>query len=371
MSTRAHTIGGTWRRVGVAAVLAWSAAALAWPPPGNLRTDVSIAESLRLLGSDSVLERASASVALGASDRVGLRDIEAALLTPDLSPEQRLRLERVGFEKFSSTPRGALGIRFQQRLADGPASGTVIDATYEGFDAHRVLRPGDVIYSIDGQRVLSIDDGKRAIQSHDPGERLTLRIFRDGEPLLARVTLGSLRALDQISPGGQRGDLGRGQPAILRGAFEDRLARSCGRGALWPETLDLRPFEGPVEPHANEIPPDAAQFFQPAPDLEPDPKPAATPASIAPGGVQRPVTIAATSAFDLSGPARRMANLQAIQEQLRIVQNRMSTEQRILADVNRPNAERQAAQTRLDALRRQQALLNNRYAEVKVKLAKP
>lgn len=326
---------------------------------------VNMAESIRLLASDSLVERAAASIALTDSDRVPLRDIEAALRGDNLSPEQRLRLERVAYTKFASSPRGALGIRFQQRVADGPNSGTVVDATYEGFDAHRVLRSGDVIHSIDGERVLTIDDGKRTIQSHDPGERLTLRIFRDGEPLLARVTLGSLRALDQMAPGG-RGGLGRGNEYILRDAFDDRLARSCGRGTRWPGVLDLRSFE----PAGEGVLP-AAQALAATPQLDPDKAAPEPPGVVTAGGVQRPVTTEVASNIDFSGSAGRTANLRAIQDQLRTVQSRMMQEQRLLADLNRPAAERQAAARRLEALRQQQIQLNIRYGEVKAKLVNP
>lgn len=334
-------------------------------PVDDAPPSVNIAESIRLLASDSLVERASASIALTDSDRVPLREVEAALRSDDLSPEQRLRLERVAYAKFASSPRGALGIRFQQRVADGPNSGTIVDATYEGFDAHRVLRTGDIIHSIDGERVLTIDDGKRAIQSHDPGERLTLRIFRDGEPLLARVTLGSLRALDQMAPGG-RGGLGRGSEFILRDAFDDRLARSCGRGSRWPGVLDLRPFQPVVE-----AAPPVAQPVAASPQIDPDKAAPQAPGTMTAGGVQRAVTPEVASNIDFSGSGGKTANLRAIQDQLRVVQTRMMQEQRLLADLNRPAAERQAAARRFEALRQQQIQLNARYSEVKARLVNP
>jgi S1-C subfamily serine protease len=48
---------------------------------------------------------------------------------------------------------------------------------------------GDVIQQIDGEAIDSMDDIVRIVDGHKPGDRLTVKVLRDGRPLTMQVTL--------------------------------------------------------------------------------------------------------------------------------------------------------------------------------------
>jgi len=54
----------------------------------------------------------------------------------------------------------------------------------------RIIVGGDVITAIDGEAVESMDDVIAAVDSHDPGDQITLTVVRDGEEREVSVRLG-------------------------------------------------------------------------------------------------------------------------------------------------------------------------------------
>jgi putative serine protease PepD len=88
--------------------------------------------------------------------------------------------------------------------------GVVLDGTYAGSGAKVQLgsdsvtaggpaakagiRPGDIIVSVDGERITTADELIVAIRSHVPGQQLTLAYTRDGHRHTVTLTLGSKRS---------------------------------------------------------------------------------------------------------------------------------------------------------------------------------
>lgn len=166
------------------------------------------------LDSPDLATREKASRDLTTSGRVSLADVETALADSSLSCEQRTRLDEAGFALFAATDRGALGVTFS--MFGDELDGTEITQTHAGFDAARLLRPGDVLRGIGGVATPSFPEARVQIVSYDPGEEIELSATRAGEAFVARVKLGSLTALRGGSP---RDDV------VYRGAWRARLLR--------------------------------------------------------------------------------------------------------------------------------------------------
>ncbi|HET6690399.1 MAG TPA: trypsin-like peptidase domain-containing protein [Miltoncostaeaceae bacterium] len=69
------------------------------------------------------------------------------------------------------------GVLLQQIVAGGPASG--------------LLRPGDVILAVDGSPADTNAGLAAALAAHAPGDRVTVRVLRDGDATDVPVTLGA------------------------------------------------------------------------------------------------------------------------------------------------------------------------------------
>ena len=70
--------------------------------------------------------------------------------------------------------------------------GAFIDQVEPGSAADDAqLQQGDVIVEIDGQAVNGSDQVRAAVRSHSPGDRIELKIERNGEQKTIRATLGS------------------------------------------------------------------------------------------------------------------------------------------------------------------------------------
>lgn len=117
--------------------------------------------------------------------------------------------------------RGFIGIEMRPLDADTAkgfglktTKGVIISSVSDGLPADLAgLRRGDVILSVDGERVDSVRDMVYLISSREPGETVALEVFRYGERMTVDVTLGNREALlagkpfeaggeDSISPDG-------------------------------------------------------------------------------------------------------------------------------------------------------------------------
>jgi S1-C subfamily serine protease len=58
------------------------------------------------------------------------------------------------------------------------------------FQGLKVTAGGDVIVAVDGQEIVGESDLPKLIAQHDPGDRVTLELIRDGQTQNVEVELG-------------------------------------------------------------------------------------------------------------------------------------------------------------------------------------
>lgn len=203
------------------------------PPPVDVAASVLDAAALESLvaklDDPSLIEREQAMAALRRLPGVTLRAVEQYLRRPTLSGEQRVRLAQVGQSVFAKEPRAALGVSFMQGMLDDEDGHVQVDTPTAGWDSARVLRPLDVIRSIDGIRVRSRLEARAAIISHDPGEIIPIDILRNGQPGTVRVRLGNFADL---------GDRGFIDPTVHEASWRLRLSRAVNESSK-PLIVDL------------------------------------------------------------------------------------------------------------------------------------
>lgn len=190
------------------------------PPPRPLPVIVTD------LGSPDYGVREAATDALMRTGKFPLADIEKALKDPALTREQRARLELAAYRGFADSPRGAIGVQFNQLVRTAEVEGVI-----DGFPAGKVLQRGDVITEIDGHPLSSrttADGGTSTVRalivSHDPGDEVPIVVQRAGVPTPLTIKLGDFSRL--------------GNNVVyayeLQAAWQHRLARLTGRTAPAP-----------------------------------------------------------------------------------------------------------------------------------------
>ena len=195
------------------------------------------------LDSDLVRVRENAEDALRSWAR-NQTDRVLSLIEPGATAEQRDRLLSLARSVFESSARGAMGVsfgivnngqfgNFDEEVFDG---GIPIDGPVKGFDSERVIKPGDLLLSIDGVRVRTNIEARVQIVSHDAGQVVRLEIEREGKVLQLPLRLGNWGDLN-ATRGGR--ELSTEQKDA---AFRSRLARV--NPALL--TLDTKPVLRPV-----------------------------------------------------------------------------------------------------------------------------
>jgi putative serine protease PepD len=96
--------------------------------------------------------------------------------------------------KVTNSGRASLGITAQTvaNASGQPAGVGVVRVNPGGAAAKAGIRPGDIILSVAGQPTDSITALQAVLAAHKPGDRVPVRISRDGKELTVQVTLGSL-----------------------------------------------------------------------------------------------------------------------------------------------------------------------------------
>jgi hypothetical protein len=192
-----------------------TAAAPALPTDADLsriEVDAELVRLARQLDAETYAERASARAQIRARQD-SAEEIMALLLRKDLSPEARNALVAVLESRILHAPRGALGVRMDG--FDGRDGGVRITGLIAGMPAERVLRIGDAVLEINGQRIIDRADLIRVVQTLPPAAEVKLvvrRVKRDaaGRPELAddgtertddlklSLRLGSTEELDKF-----------------------------------------------------------------------------------------------------------------------------------------------------------------------------
>jgi hypothetical protein len=182
---------------------------------------------IQRLDSDDLAVRDRASTDLRTDPRLSLDQLQARIAdhSRPLTPEQQLRMNQIAVALFRETPRAALGVSFARIVPGGVELGLVIAQ----FDARRVLRAGDIVAEMDGVPIVSPDDARAVIISHDPGDEMRVTFTRGGEAQTATVKLGSYRELQN---GSSLND------SILREAWLLRCERVQGQGQPQAAPID-------------------------------------------------------------------------------------------------------------------------------------
>jgi hypothetical protein len=167
-------------------------------PTGGPR---SLQQLVADLGSEDFDVRVDATESLS-SERspYRLRDLEAILRSPQLSPEQRSRLMQAALARFAGEPRAAMGISAPQV---DEAHSIVIQSVTPDYPAAALLKPGDRIESLDGVRLDGFDSFRAIVIAHDPGDEIAIQIVRQGQSMTLRVRLGLYGAAPNFMPIGQ------------------------------------------------------------------------------------------------------------------------------------------------------------------------
>jgi serine protease Do len=94
-------------------------------------------------------------------------------------------------------PRAWLGIHLQEvtpelaRALEIPPRGALVSEVEPGSPAEAAgIQPGDVIVGLDEEEVEDVADLVRLVRWHEPGDRVTVHILRDGEARTIRAVLG-------------------------------------------------------------------------------------------------------------------------------------------------------------------------------------
>lgn len=164
---------------------------LPWSPQRleGVRADPRVSGLVDQLGSASFAERDAASRAL--LDRaIADEQVWLQLVTRGdrLSAEAHARLIEVGRARIVDAPRGALGIQMAPRF--GETDGVTVTGLIPNMPARKVLRAGDRIVELDGQRIRVSTELSAIVQTKRPGDRIRVTVMRGERDELGRVKGG-------------------------------------------------------------------------------------------------------------------------------------------------------------------------------------
>ena len=230
--------------------------------------DPRVSELVDRLGSASFEERDAATRALLdpaiPDEQVW---VQLASRGDRLSAEAHARLLEVGRMRIVDAPRGALGIQMAPRF--GETDGVTVTGLIPNMPARKVLRAGDRIVELDGQRIRVSTELSAIVQTKRPGDRIRVAVMRgerdelgrvrggdDGKPLETRVELemevGSRDDLERFGDGGMDSplvDTGRLRlaeslrqrfPGPVRTVRPERLAGEAIDVDVHPEIVRLK-----------------------------------------------------------------------------------------------------------------------------------
>jgi putative serine protease PepD len=105
---------------------------------------------------------------------------------------KRVAGQLVAHGRVVDTGRAWLGVELRSVLGGGVL---IVGVVRGGPAAKAGLAPGDVIVSIDGQPVMSVENVAALIAAHKPGDRAQVKVrHQDGSEATVQVTLGELPA---------------------------------------------------------------------------------------------------------------------------------------------------------------------------------
>lgn len=176
------------------------------PPPAadpeHVAAVAEIEQLIAQLADPDLAKREHATHALRQHPLISLKMVEAVLDRAGVTPEQRARLEAVGFARFAVEPRAAIGVQFVPvgEVEAPPMIGQV----FGEFPASRVLQPGDILVKVEGQPVVfgptAPFSGRPTVVARSPGDVLRMTVRRGNQDVDIDVELGSYAALRNTVP---------------------------------------------------------------------------------------------------------------------------------------------------------------------------
>ncbi len=148
--------------------------------------------------------------------------------------------------ELKSPPKVMIGITMDQvgpalasHLKLDPKNVTMIQSVLDGQPADRAgLQVYDIIVAVDGEHPISSGRLLELLQKHDPGDKLTFKIIRGGEPMAAVLELapwndevmGSLSAVPQAEDGYNFRFFSPGEmPTEFSKEVQEKLQQAMGR----------------------------------------------------------------------------------------------------------------------------------------------
>lgn len=123
-----------------------------------------------------------------------LDSTNAVVPEEDLYPKgvTRQQVEHESAAEMSASQQGAIAVALRELGQKVPVVIT-ISALTKDSPAKGVLRPGDVVVSIDGSAVSTTDAVRVAIRAHKPGERVAFMVRRGGKEQVLVVKTGAFQ----------------------------------------------------------------------------------------------------------------------------------------------------------------------------------
>jgi S1-C subfamily serine protease len=132
--------------------------------------------------------------------------------------------------------RAHLGLAAEAPAKDAPSQGVMVHSvTPEGPAAKAGLKSGDKIVTADGKEVKSFEDVKALVAHRKPGDKVALKVVRDGKEQSLTVTLGE--APSAGSGGAYLGVMSQPLTADLK----EHLGVAADKGALVARVLPNSP----------------------------------------------------------------------------------------------------------------------------------
>ncbi len=246
------------RYFGLAAVLltgSLGVAAAAEEQPADDRPEPSVGELVTALASDDMAERDAATRQLMLR-HLSEEQLRSAFNLAEM-PEQRHRLLRVARHQFYrdrvpvpegvDDDHGSIGIAMRiERPEDHPTlehGGMGVESVLAGFPAYVYLKPGDIIFAIDGKplpRNITSEAFQRLIRSHRPGEMMSVQVLRGQERLRVRFEAGSGAKLAALH-----------SPTVVTGVPAENISWSSFRRSLLGAADIVPPLGLPESPQTS------------------------------------------------------------------------------------------------------------------------
>ena len=113
--------------------------------------------------------------------------------------------------KYGEVQRAMLGVQIRNindQLAkdndlDSREGAYIVAVNRKGSAGKAGIQPGDVVISVDGEKIIDVADLQTTINSYDPGDEVTVTVMRDGKEKQFDVTLRNRQGSTEIVTGQQ------------------------------------------------------------------------------------------------------------------------------------------------------------------------